>query len=135
VISFCAAVPCDLHEADDILTKYGRWAAGGGSARTCGSAEGRYRAPGREALEARRQPASPLEPAQRDAAQRALARVSPANRTVLAALYVPSRWPIARQLRAAGVSPRECASLHLHALRQWWGLYGLALRHEILTLG
>ena len=130
VQNYSADIPEGLHEADSILTRYGRWAANTGrGARTCGSAEGRYRASGIEALESRRTPADvPLTPAQRVAAQRALVRVPDCERAVLSVLYVPRRQSIGHQLRLLGVPARLSAERHLLGLRIWWNLYQMLAR-------
>lgn len=126
MLDFSADIPPALHEADDILTRYGKWAAQGRAVRTCGSAEGDYRPGGGEALASRREAAdSPLSQDQRLAAQRALARVPEIERVVLAVLYVPARGSIGARLRAMGVPPRLSQERHLNGLRIWWNLYQL----------
>ena len=53
--NFCEEIQPGLEWADDLLTRYGRWATSRSrGARTCGSAEGSYRAPavGDDALRA-----------------------------------------------------------------------------------
>lgn len=119
---YAATLPRELHEADDVLTKYGRWAVARGGSRTCGSAEGQYRPEGGEALEARRTPSAPLTARQRVAAQRALARTPDPFRGVLAALYVPTR-PIGLSMRLLGIPPRLCQERHAVGLGIWWNLY------------
>jgi hypothetical protein len=128
VQNFAADIPQALHEADEMLTRYGRWASNSGrSARTCGSAEGSYRPGAGDALEARRDVVSAgLSQAQRVAAQRALARVPEAERVVLTVLYIPRRLPIGAQLRLLQVPPQLSVERHLRGLRMWWNLYQAA---------
>jgi len=128
--NFCADIPPTLHEADEILTSYGRWASDRGrSTRTCGSAEGDYRPSGRDALDARREASEiTLTVEQRVASQRALARVPEVNRIVLAVLYVPRPQPVGLQLRRLRIPARLSAERHLSGLRMWWNLYSMATR-------
>ena len=127
MLQLAAAVPPDLHAADEVLSKYGRWAAGLSSrARTCGSAEGDYRPGGEGAREARTTAfSSPLLQSQRLAAQRALTAIDTVQREVLVALYVPGRQPPIARLRMAGIDPRRInvPALHLQGLRAWWARY------------
>lgn len=125
MIQFAADIPPSLHEADDILTRYGRWAANTGrGARTCGSAEGAYRPSGAGVLDARREAgAVPLTQMERFSAQRALARVPECERVVLSVLYVPRRQPIGQQFRMLQVPPQMAAERHLVGLGMWWNLY------------
>lgn len=121
---FAADLTPDLLEADEILTKYGRWAAAGPGPRTCGSAEGRYRPPGGAVLESRREPVTvPLDMAQRVAAQKSLARVPEVERTVLVILYIPHRIPVGARLRLAQIPPRLSRERHERGLRMWWNLF------------
>lgn len=114
----CADIPCDLAEADDELTRYGRWATrrrGGGG--TCGSAEGNYRPPRRE--EARDPNDSWISPFEAVAVQRALAQVPEIERTVLVVLYVPQRLPPAALLRIKRIPPSLSRLRHLVGLRMF----------------
>lgn len=119
-----ASLPRDLYEADDILTRYGRWAAAEGGPRTCGSAEGQYRAPAGEALEARRTPAFPLTNDEKRAAARALSHIPGSCRDVLKALYVPQTGAtFSFAVRQLGLPLSVVQERHLRGLRLWWDAY------------
>ena len=121
-------IPPTLREADDVLTRYARWAQSRGGPRHCGSAEGRYRPGGIAALEDRRAPADVgLTQFERVSAQRALARVPEAWRDVLIVLYLPQGRHPSALLRARRIAPRTCRERHLPALRMWWNLYLMQL--------
>ena len=108
-------IPLNLHEADDRLTRYGRWAMERLRRRQCGSAEGRYRS---TQDEQDRQPAEVLMHIDEAlACQRALARVPELERKVLTILYVPQRHCIEAQLRLARIPSRLCQDRHLRGLR------------------
>jgi hypothetical protein len=119
--NIAAEVPQDLQQADEVLTRYGRWAMDRLRARCCGSAEGMYRAPRGDDD---RQPREVLMPAfvALDA-QRALARVPERERVVLAALYVPQRLPPQAQLRMLGIAPSMARERHIAGLRMFANLY------------
>jgi len=121
-----AIIPDDLAAADAMLTLYGKWAADRGwRARTCGSAEGRYRA---EAPQAGTQCAG-ISEAQREAAQSALGMLrDPLHRTVLAVLYVPQARPPGHLMRLAGISSERSREAHAVALARWWAIYKHALK-------
>lgn len=123
--NYAADIPAELVEADDILTRYGRWATSfGPSVRTCGSAEGDYRPGSGEAQEARRTPlALGLTLMQRSAAQLALARQDEPERSVLVVLYVPRGRGIEAELRKIKMKAEVCRGLHLSGLRKWWDTY------------
>lgn len=121
--NFAADIPAHLREADELLTRYGRWACDRVRRRRCGSAEGRYRSP---ANDDDRQPREVL---QSDfealQCQRALARVPDCERAILVALYVKSRMPVELQLRLLRVPPRLCRERHLRGLRIFDNLIAL----------
>jgi hypothetical protein len=129
--SLCADIPPDLTAADDILSRYGKWATSGGrSAAT--SVLGRLyirEADPKESLEAyiRRRSQVPssggMSVVEALAAQRALARVPELERTVLVILYVPHRIPTAVRLRIAKIPPRLSRERHLHGLRMFNNLH------------
>ena len=118
-----ADIPADLADADEALTRYGRWAAGRGSRNRCGSAEREYRPSGVEARERRRAPLPLQMPAaEAMACQRALARVPDQERVVLALLYVPRRQPPEQQLRLLRIPPVLSRDRHLRGLRMFWNI-------------
>jgi len=122
-----ADLPADLHEADELLHLYGRWAVGSrGGARRCGSAEGLYIPERGEALEARREPKREglhIDDAMR--AQRALTAVPDRERIVLTILYVPRRMPAEQQLRLLRIPPQLSQQRHLAGVRMWWNRWGV----------
>lgn len=107
-------IPDSLKDADETLTHYGRWAASRLRRRTCGSAEGAYRAAPTDEDRAPRYLGLTNQHAM--AAQRALARVPTLQRVVLVALYIPQRLPAEAQLRMLGVPPRLSRERHLSGL-------------------
>lgn len=115
--NFAADVPLDLRQADELLTRYGQWARDRQHRRRCGSAEGRYRAPPNDDDRVPREQMQPDLQAMQ--CQRALAKLPQLERTVLVALYVPRRIPIAVQLRLLRIPPRLCRERHLHGLRMF----------------
>lgn len=122
--SFAADLPQSLAWADDLLTRYGRWAVArrrGG--RTCGSLEGNYRAPAWDDDERRAPQALALGSVDALAVNRALQEVPAANRVVLRILYVPDRLPIAAQLRMQRIPPALCQVRHLDGVRMFANLY------------
>ncbi len=119
--NFAADIPAHLREADELLTRYGRWACDRGRRRRCGSAEGRYRSP---ANDDDRQPREVLQPdLEALQCQRALARVPDLERVVLTILYVPQRLPVEQQLRLLRVPPRLCRERHLRGLTMFWNFF------------
>lgn len=124
--NLAAAIPPNLAEADEVLTRYGRWAMDRRSAARCGSAERDYVGPRRAEVE--RDPRELLMPPwEAMAAHRALIRVPDVERVVLHVLYVPRRLPPATQLRLLGVPPRLSQLRHLAGLRMFNNLYRLSL--------
>lgn len=117
-------IPPSLVDADDVLTRYARWAQQRRGPRRCGSAEGAYRPSGIAALEDRSIPAPQLLPLrERVAAQRALSRVPEAYRDVLVVLYIPQGRQPAALLRAKCIPPRTCRERHIPALQIFWNIY------------
>ncbi len=91
-VNLVKELPVDLREADERLTRYGRWAMDRQRRRTCGSAEGRYRSAQDD--QDRQPPEVLLHIDEALACQRALARVPELERKVLTILYVPQRMSI-----------------------------------------
>lgn len=120
-----ASIPVGLLAADDLLTRYGRWAITRGGRRRCGSAESAYRAPPND--EDRQPRELVMDMLDALAVQRALARVPDMQRVVLAVLYVPQRMPPAVQLRLLRIPPRLSRDRHLSGLRMFWSLYRMAI--------
>lgn len=131
--SFAADIPDDLREADDVLTRYGRWATARSRNSAPATLDRMYirEADARESLEAyqRRRAYVPSDPPMetRDAlvAQRALARVADQERIVLTVLYVPARLPINVQLRVLRIPPRLCRTRHVAGLRQFRNVHAV----------
>lgn len=110
-------LPVNLRDADERLTRYGRWAMDRMRRHRCGSAEGRYRS-NQDDLD--RQPTEVLLHIDEAlACQRALARVPELERKVLTILYVPQRMSIEMQLRLAHIPARLCQERHLRGLRMF----------------
>jgi hypothetical protein len=109
-----AEIPLNLQEADERLTRYGRWAMERLRRHRCGSAEGRYRSFQDDEDRAPREELQHIDEAL--ACQRALARVPELERRVLIILYIPNRLPIEAQLRIAQIPPRLCQERHLRGL-------------------
>ena len=119
--NLAAEIPIDLHNADERLTRYGRWAMERQRRHTCGSAEGRYRS---FQDDEDRKPMDMLQHIDEAlACQRALAKVPEQERKVLTILYVPQRLPIEAQLRIAHIPPRLCQERHVRGLRMFDNLY------------
>ena len=116
-----AEIPNDLHNADERLTCYGRWAMERLRRRSCGSAEGRYRSFQDDEDRAPREMLQHIDEAL--ACQRALAKVPEQERKVLQILYVPGRLPIEAQLRLAHIPPRLCQERHLRGLRMFDNIF------------
>lgn len=129
LIPFAAEIPADLADSDEALTRYGRWASDRGSRnRRCGSAEGRYRSTGWEAVERRRAPPPlAMPPDQAMLVQRALARVPDLQRVVLAIIYIPHRLPPEAQLRLLRIPPALSVERHLRGLRMFDNLRRVAM--------
>ena len=120
-----ADIPESLRDADELLTKYGRWAMWRDSRRKCGSAEGNYKAP---ANDDDRQPREQIMP-MLDAldCQRALARVPAVQRVTLQILYIPlhvngRQVPAEKQCRLLRLPPRLMQERHIPGLRMFANL-------------
>ncbi|MBD8051339.1 hypothetical protein [Limnohabitans radicicola] len=112
-----ADIPQNLQEADERLTRYGRWAMERDRRHRCGSAEGRYRSFQDDEDRAPKEVLQHIDEAL--ACQRALAKVPELERAVLVILYVPRRQPIEAQLRLAQIPARLCRERHLQGLRMF----------------
>ncbi len=126
-----AAFPESLADADEALTRYGRWAADRSrNNRRCASAEGLYQGESWQAVERRRSPA-PVAMLAADAmlCQRALVRVPDRERMVLNILYIPKSKPPEAQLRILRIPPQLCQVRHLAGLRMFDNLHK-ALQHQ-----
>ena len=115
-----ADIPQNLQEADERLTRYGRWAMERDRRHRCGSAEGRYRSFQDDEDRAPKEVLQHIDEAL--ACQRALAKVPELERAVLVILYVPKRLPIEAQLRLAQIPARLCRERHLQGLRMFENL-------------
>ncbi len=124
-----AEIPLDLQEADERLTRYGRWAMERLRRHRCGSAEGRYRSFQDDEDRAPREVLQHIDEAL--ACQRALARVPEQERKVLTILYVPQRLPIEAQLRLAHSPASLCQERHLRGLRMFDNLFKKLSGHEV----
>lgn len=124
---YAATIPPSLAEADELLTRFGRWAMHRHRKMRCGSAEGHYRAPPNDDD---RQPREiVMAAADAMAVQRALARVADRERVVLTVLYVPQRLPVQAQLRILRIPARLCRERHLAGLRMFSNV------HAAMTCG
>lgn len=120
-LNLSADIPTDLQDADQRLSRYGRWAMDRQRRHRCGSAEGRYRS-NQDDLD--RQPTEVLQHIDEAlACQRALARVPELERKVLTILYVPQRMSVEMQLRLAHIPVRLCQERHLRGLRMFDNLF------------
>lgn len=120
-MNLTADLPHALVEADQRLTRYGRWAMDRIHRRTCGSAEGRYRSAQDDEDRTPQEVLLHIDEAL--ACQRALARVPELERKVLTILYVPQRMSIEMQLRLAHIPARLCQERHLRGLRMFENLF------------
>jgi len=112
-----ADLPKELHEADEILKRYGRWARGGSGPERCGSAEGAYRAPQDDED---RQPTEPIMPAADvERVRRSLARLPMMTLCIIQWLYVrPGSVPA--MARKHGLKPRHMQERHLEGVQLFW---------------
>lgn len=119
--NIAADLPLELWQADELLSRYGRWAMHRHKKQRCVSAEGMFRAPPND------DDRQPREVMLRDfdalAVQRALARVPDRERIVLAVLYVPQRLPPQAQFRILRIPPKLARDRHLVGLRMFNNLY------------
>lgn len=133
--SFAADIPPELRAADELLSRYGRWATSNGSRKGAHTLDRMYirEADRSESLEAwirRRQhvPADPLmSTGDALAVQRALAAVPVLQRVVLVALYIPNRQPLAVRMAVLRVVPRTSRERHLDGLKMFRNL------HQVVT--
>lgn len=131
-----ADIPENLVRADELLTRYGRWAVSSGRGGTPYTVDRQFirEADRRESLEAyqrRRETALRellLTVADAMRVQRALARVPDRERVVLAVLYVPKKIPPREQLRILRIPPRLSRERHLTGLRIFWNLHEISAR-------
>lgn len=127
--NIAADVPENLLPADDLLTRYGRWAVARGRNRPATLDRMFIReADRKESLEAymrrREAPPDPLLPMQQAlSVQRALARVPEKERVVLAVLYVPRKISAIRQFEILLIPPRLSRERHLAGLRMFDNIY------------
>ena len=119
--NIAANIPLVLHEADERLNRYGRWAMDRMRVHHCGSAEGRYRSVQNDDDRAPREVLLHIDEAMN--CQRAFAKVPERERLVLAILYIPRRMPVEMQLRLARIPPRICQERHLLGLRMFENLF------------
>ncbi len=120
-VNLAALIPPNLQEADERLTRYGRWAKERLRRQRCGSAEGHYRSFQDDEDRAPREMLQHIDEAL--ACQRALAKVPEQERKVLTILYVAHRLPIEAQLRLARIPPRLCQERHLRGLRMFENIF------------
>jgi hypothetical protein len=120
-VNLAALIPLNLQEADERLTRYGRWAKERLRRQRCGSAEGQYRSFQDDEDRAPREMLQHIDEAL--ACQRALAKVPEQERKVLTILYVAHRLPIEAQLRLARIPPRLCQERHLRGLRMFENIF------------
>lgn len=134
--NFAADIPPELRRADDLLTRYGRWATSYGARKGAPTLDRMFirEADRKESLEAwqrRREhvPHDHLMPTP-DAmlVQRALARVADRERVVLSILYIPRRQPVHMQVAALRLTPSLCRIRHLSGLRMFRHL------HDVVAL-
>lgn len=121
-MNLAADIPPSLRDADELLTRYGRWAMYRAAKRKCGSAEGNFKAPPNDDD---RKPREQLM-SQQDAldCQRALARVPDVERVALTILYIPQHVngrmvPAVVQCRLLRLPPRLMQDRHLRGLRMF----------------
>lgn len=113
-----ADLPPELHEADDILVRYGRWArGGGGSGARCGSAEGMYRAPKDDEDRQPREPLMP--PLEVERVKSALGKLPMMTLLIISWLYVDVGG-LQAKMRKHGVQPRHMRERHLEGVRAFW---------------
>lgn len=112
-----ADLPAELQEADDILTRYGRWARGGGGGARCGSAEGAYRAPQDDED---RKPREPIMPAlEVERCQKSLCQLPMMTLLVIQWLYIDVGGTQAK-MRKHDIQPRHMRERHLDGVQRFW---------------
>jgi len=125
--SFTCDIPAGIEWADEKLSAFGRWSDRRRGGRTCGSAEGDYRAPVRGDDDVRRAPlVEGLRPGEALLVSRCLSAVPDQQRVVLRVLYVPQRLPIVAQLRILRIPPKLCRVRHELGLRSFANLFRVA---------
>lgn len=124
---YAAEIPEYLKDADEALTRYGRWVADRYRINTCGSAEGKYRSP-QDDID--RLPRIGYPEDEFWAAHRALQGVTPDERQVLHILYIRKKIPQAAQLRIAKIQHRVSADRHLRGLMQ----FDLLFRAQVVKI-
>lgn len=124
--NIAAEIPLNLQEADERLTRYGRWAMDRMRVHRCGSAEGKYRSVQNDDDRIPIEILLHIDEAM--SCQRAFAKLPERERIVLKILYVPQRMPIEVQLRIARLNPRMCQERHLLGLRMFENLFQIELK-------
>lgn len=112
-----ADLPAELHEADEILNSYGRWANRGGGGARCGSAEGMYRAPQDDEDRKPRMPLMP--PLEVERARSALGTLPMITLLVIQWLYVDPSG-LQAKMRKHGIQPRHMRERHLEGVSLFW---------------
>ena len=120
-----ADIPPQLAAADELLSRYGRWAKDRRRLHRCGSAEGRYVIPPNDDDRLPRE--NPLHPTVAMACQRSLAALPQPYRVVLAILYIPRPQPAETQLRWLRIPPQLAQERHRRGLEMWWNRYRLGV--------
>jgi len=115
-----ADLPPELHEADDILKRYGRWARGGAGQGRCGSIEGHYQAPQNDDDRRPRSPVMPMRDV--DAVRGALATLPMMTLLVIQWLYVDSSG-LQAKMRKNGLKPRHMQERHLDGVALFWSAW------------
>ena len=114
-----AEIPKELHEAEELLREYGRWARGGSGVETCGSIERNYR---NLQDDEDRRPSSAMPPRiQIDKTHRALIAVPELWRLVLMWVYV--NRSLERKLRMNRIPARIARERHLEGVIMFRNLY------------
>ena len=131
--SMWADVPDDLREPHELMERYAEWAwSPTGSKGRCASAEGRYLAPGGQALKDRRTPVDQLNDQEAEVVQRAMIKMDELHRGHMVLLYVRQRQAV-RTLKEARVAPQLSQVRHLEALRRFWREYQQIQRQALDT--
>lgn len=128
-----ADLPQELMEADDVLTRYGRWARGGYSPGRCGSAEGMYRAPQDD--EDRRPQMPSMQKLEAEKVSEALQKLPLMTLLIIQWLYVDVGG-LQAKMRKYGIQPRHMRERHLEGVRIFWnGYQTMAPNEKKLQLG
>ena len=115
-------IPNELQEADQLLTKYGRWAMDRFRKQHCASAEHKYRPP---TLPGDEQPETLMADFKAIDVQRALILVPVQYRRVLQAQYIPQRLPPQAQRRMLRLTAKTWDGSWLAGLRMFDNNYRL----------